>query len=201
MQKPLSVSAVILAGGHSRRMGRDKASICWQGVPMLRRVYDVAADCVESVAVLTPWIDRYREILPESCQFLQETQPGQGPLVALLQVLERVSNEWLWLLACDLPRLQAPVLQTWIDRLAELPDDVLACVPRSESGWEPLCGFYRRRVRSRLEEFVRDRSNGDVQRLSFQQWLAEIPTDAIAVDAEIAGMLHNCNRLEDLQFD
>ena len=187
-----SISAVILAGGQSRRMGQDKAILCWDGVPLLRRVYDVAADCVDSVYLLTPWGDRYREILPESCRVLPESQPGNGPLVALLQVLEPIAEEWVWLLGCDLPQLEARVIQTWIDRLPDLPESVLACVPKSEKGWEPLCGFYRKQSSLKLAEFAARGGR------SFQQWLAEIPTEAIAVEGDITAMLHNCNRPEDL---
>jgi molybdenum cofactor guanylyltransferase len=85
------LSIIILAGGRSSRMGQDKATIEIDGVPMLRRIYDVVASCqnLDSVAhiapiyVITPWAEKYRPILPLTCQFIVEQPPHQGPLINL----------------------------------------------------------------------------------------------------------------------
>lgn len=186
------LNALILAGGQSRRMGRDKALLLWEGVPMLQRVYRVAIACGVPVAVLTPWGDRYGRVLPERCQWLEETQPGSGPLVALAQGLAQLESDWIWLLACDLPQLDATILCGWIDRLADLPPSTVALVPQNPAGWEPLCGFYRREVRSPLNEFLAQGGR------SFQQWLPQIAVEPILLGEPEARMLRNCNTPEDL---
>jgi molybdenum cofactor guanylyltransferase len=186
------ISALILAGGKSTRMGRDKATIAWDGVPMLCRVYDVAIACTRSVCILTPWPDRYRDMLPPNCCWLEDSQPGDGPLVALAQGCQQLDCEWIWLLGCDLPRLQADVLQRWIEQLDRLPPDILALVPRCGDRWEPLCGFYRRSIASPLNAFV---SGGG---RSFQKWLPQLPVEPLSLSLDEVQMLHNCNRPEDI---
>lgn len=186
------ISALILAGGNSTRMGQDKASIAWDGVPLLRRVYDVAIACTPSTYVLTPWPDRYREILPPDCCWLEESQPGAGPIVALSQGCQQLDCEWIWLLGCDLPLLQADVLRHWIGQLDRLSPDILALVPQSGDRWEPLCGFYRRSIASPLNAFL-----GTGGR-SFQRWLPQIPVQPLSLSLDEVQMLHNCNRPEDL---
>jgi len=126
MNTTRSLSAIILAGGSSSRMGRDKALITLQGVPLLRQICDVALHCTHEVYVVTPWPERYQEILPEGCRVIQEVpMPGEnqnhGPLVGFAQGLAQVETDWVLLLACDLPQLKVEVLQGWVAELSKFP--------------------------------------------------------------------------------
>ncbi len=187
----VDVVALVLAGGESSRMGQDKALVLWEGVPLLQRVCQVAADCCHAVYVLTPRQESYQPIVP-NVQWITETQVGQGPLVALLQGLAQIPTAWVLVLACDLPCLQVEVLQHWATQLPQLPDYVLALVPRYANQWEPLCAFYRSSAQSSLQSFVQQGGR------SFQPWLAQNPVKSIAVDPNTAVMLRNCNTPEDL---
>ncbi len=105
---PIHVSAIILAGGKSSRMGKDKALIEVQGVPLLQRTATLMQRYAHPVYIITPWIERYQTILGANCYFLREHYPSgetEGPLVAFAQALFHVKTEWVLLLACDLPNL------------------------------------------------------------------------------------------------
>ena len=188
------IAIILLAGGQSKRMGQDKALIPWQGTPLLSRVGEAALQVSTQVYVMSPWSNRYDEILPPSIQHLQEDQPGEGPLSALAQSLRTLSSaSWVLLLACDMPQLDAQVLIQWRSQLTSLPQDCLAYVPKLEaSRWEPLCGFYRSSCLSSLELFLEQGGR------SFQKWLNNIHAIAIPVEPEQISMFHNCNRPEDL---
>lgn len=192
----LAIAALILAGGQSSRFGRDKALAKWQGTPLLARVARTARALTPQVAVLTPWPERYRPGLDETTLWLPEAQPGQGALVALAdglgQLAAQQSLDWVLALACDLPCLQGAVLRTWRDRLAALPLDQLALVPRVGDRWEPLCAFYRPAVLSHLQAFQ------DQDGRTFQRWLATLPIAALDLDPDAAAMLWNCNTAADL---
>jgi molybdenum cofactor guanylyltransferase len=193
--QPPSISAIILAGGQSSRMGRDKALLPVQGVPLLRRVYEAAQQCTPAIYVVTSWPERYQPLLPTTCQFIQElplpgaTQP-QGPLVGFAQGLAQVKTDWALLLACDLPRLQASVLQTWLDRVSTAPETAIACLPWHSQGWEPLCGFYRRSCLTSLTSYIQQGGR------SFQGWLAQHPVYKLPV--ENPQVLLNCNTPQDI---
>ena len=190
----LSLAALILAGGKSSRMGTDKALIPWDGIPLLQRVFQVASECSQFVYIITPWPERYQDILtPESSQFLIESNPGQGPLVALAQGLAEIPADWLLLLACDLPLLQVEIIQNWIERLNQLPNSVLAMVPKQADLWQPTCGFYRREALPELQKFIQQGGR------SFQTWLGQIPVQPIAVNQQSSDMLFNCNTPTDLE--
>lgn len=186
------VASVILAGGQSSRMGEDKALIPWNGVPLLQRVSEVAAQCTDEVYIVTPWPERYQAIAPQQCQWIGESNPGKGPLVALSQAWQHIDHPWILLLGCDLPQLDPTLLQHWIGQLDRISASTLAVVPRQGKNWEPLCGFYRSTLQPRLKSFIESGGN------AFQHWLSSLPVESLPVDARVAQMLHNCNTPEDL---
>jgi molybdenum cofactor guanylyltransferase len=197
----MKVAAMILAGGKSSRMGRDKATIEIEGIPLLRRIYDVVAGCRGGIAgaegkpfdridVVTPWIERYREILPLDCNFIIEQDPHRGPLVGFAQGLSQIEADWVLLLACDLPNVSTSFIQSYIDRLGDIPIQSIAYLPKADRGWEALCGFYRGNCLESLLEYI----NGGGQ--SFQGWLkGKILTELAIEDPRI---LVNCNTPADL---
>ena len=182
----LSIATLILAGGKSSRMGTDKALVNYQGKPMLQRVYQVAAECTEQVYILTPWAERYQNILPLDCNYLIETQPGKGPVNGLSEGLEQISADWILLLACDLPLLDAEIIKTWIDKLPQISTSTLALVPH-------LSGFYRKEIKTELDNFLKSGKR------SFQDLLSGVEVEALEVDEKVDLMLFNCNCPGDLK--
>jgi molybdenum cofactor guanylyltransferase len=179
-------------------MGRDKATIEIDGIPLIRRIYDVVAACrdldgvsIDRIYPIAPWATKYQHILPSICQFISEHQPHRGPLIAFSQGLAEINSTWVLLLACDLPNLSTPIVQSWIDRLPSIPPESIAYLPQHpHKGWEPLCGFYRQNCRHSLDEYI----NGGGQ--SFQGWLKmNVVTELVITDP---CCLLNCNTPEDL---
>lgn len=177
-------------------MGRDKALISFQGVPLLQRVCEVALNCTNQVYVVTPWPDRYQDILPDACRFIQEvplagaTTP-HGPLVGFAQGLAHIETDWVLLLACDLPQLQVKVLQDWATHLQQTEEDVIALLSRHPKGWEPLCGFYRCQCLPALTQFIEQGGR------SFQHWLAQHSVQELPITN--TDLLFNCNTPSDLE--
>ena len=189
----LSVAALVLAGGKSSRMGRDKALILWDVNTILQRVCQVASECCQQVYILTPWPDRYRDILLKQYQFLPESKPSNGPLVGLADGLAQINTTWVLLLACDMPLLETVIIQLWINKLYIIPKDTLALVPKQADRWEPLCAFYRKEALPELQQFIQEGGR------SFQSWFERIPVQAIPIGEREAKMLSNCNTQEDLE--
>ncbi len=196
MDTDVLFSAIVLAGGQSSRMGRDKALISLQGVPLLCQVCNVALRCTPEVYVVTPWPERYKDILPDTCHVVQEVPlPGEnqshGPLVGFAQGLAQIKTDWVLLLACDLPQLRVMVLQHWATKLQKTAEDAIALLPRHPKGWEPLCGFYRSQCLPMLTQFINEGGR------SFQSWLAQHLVQELPVSD--SQMLFNCNTPADLQ--
>ena len=71
----MKLAALILAGGRSQRMGRDKALLEIGGVPLLRRTWEVARSLTPEVKIVTPRRDRYQPYLPIDAQWIEESPP------------------------------------------------------------------------------------------------------------------------------
>lgn len=186
-----SITGIVLAGGKSSRMGSDKALLPIGGVPMLRLVCDRALSLCDRVYVVTPWQERYHQLLVEKCQFICEVQPqgeDNAPILGFAQGLAWVNTDWVLLLACDLPQLQVEVLLEWVKQLNNC--QAIALLPRHAKGWEPLCGFYRRDCLTALTDFINQGGR------SFQHWLKQHRVQEVTVP--YAQMLFNCNTPDDM---
>jgi molybdopterin-guanine dinucleotide biosynthesis protein A len=188
----LALTALILAGGQSSRMGRDKALLSFQGLSFLENICLIAQDCAVQVSVITPWPERYELIIPQCCRIIKEPLPTRGPLLAFALALTFVSTDWVLLLACDLPLLTPSIIQEWSRLLATVPENVIALVPRCGNRWEPLCAFYHRRCLASLQSYVKQGGT------SFQKWLNVSVVEELIIDN--SEILFNCNTPEDLEI-
>ena len=186
-------TAIVLAGGESSRMGKDKALLTIGNGTLLSQICHVAAKYAQKVYVVTPWIERYRDILPPKCLLVKEKLLGDArsntPSIGFVQGLQLVETEWVLLLACDLPQLSSSQVKQWSLGLATVLPTEKAFLPRSPKGWEPLCGFYRRNCLSSLKTYI---ENGG---RSFQPWLAENNVKELPVGDR--SCLFNCNTPQD----
>lgn len=175
-------AGVVLAGGQSRRMGRDKAVLDWNGAPLAQHVagvlnaagcdsvVQVGGDAATGVAVVP---DRY---------------PGQGPLGALLTAADVLDRTWLAVVACDVPLLRPVTMARLIDRAVLHPEfDVVVATTRCV---QPACAVWRR---STVETEVR--RMWDAGERSLQGALGRLAADHLAVPARD---LHNVNTPSDL---
>jgi molybdenum cofactor guanylyltransferase len=132
-----SLSAAILAGGQSRRMGRDKARLELGGQTLIERVLAAVAPLNCPAFLVARQADDYARFgLP----VVPDLFPGAGPLGGLGTALRHASAPALLLLACDLPFLTPAFLRFLAAQLGTHQ----AAVPRSPEGLQPLCAAYAR---------------------------------------------------------
>jgi molybdopterin-guanine dinucleotide biosynthesis protein A len=150
----MEITAIILAGGISRRLGRDKALEPLAGETLLRRVVRRASEAVGSDDLVIVVADegqaeRAPEDLPH--RVVVDALPGMGTLGGIYTGIEAARNEWALVVACDLPFLSGPLL----DYMVGLRDGVDAVVPVIGGRPEPTHALYSRRcipaIAERLE--------------------------------------------------
>ena len=190
------ITAIVLAGGESSRMGTDKALLPIGNNMLLSKICLIAKHCTTTVYVVTPWTRKYQDILPKECQLVQEelllNARSNTPLIGFVQGLRQVRTEWILLLACDLPNLSSFQVKQWVQNLATVLPSEVALLPRSINGWEPLCGFYRRGTLPSLEAYI------DSDGKSFQSWLKQQSIKELKISDRAS--IFNCNTPEDWQL-
>jgi molybdopterin-guanine dinucleotide biosynthesis protein A len=143
---------LVLAGGRSTRMQRDKAVLEYGGVPQLARVMELLAPLVARafVSVRPDQLqDPQRAVYPR----ITDLKPDLGPIAGIHAALT-AHPEAAWLvLACDLPFLRAPTLEYLI---ARRDARALATAFRSSTDGEPepLCAIYEPAALAALERWI-----------------------------------------------
>jgi molybdopterin-guanine dinucleotide biosynthesis protein A len=136
---PLSTEPVgiVLAGGASSRMGRDKAGLTLPGQTTGLSLPALAAQRLAEVCAEVAAADGGRGLLPGLPSL--PDGPGRGPAAGILGAAAAYPDRWLLVLACDLPRVPVPLLAELARAVAEGID---WAVPRWSGGGEPLCALY-----------------------------------------------------------
>jgi len=138
MAGSFAVGGYVLVGGESRRMGREKALLELNSVPLALRAAELLRPHVAEVTLLGP-PERFAHL---GVRVLADRSPGRGPLEALCAALVSSPYEWNLFLAGDLPFLEGKFLEALVQRA--LPGQAQAVVPRTADGWQPLCAAYHR---------------------------------------------------------
>lgn len=134
----MELLVVILAGGQSRRMGRDKAALPFGEGTMLthlvakfRPSYPVVVSVGEKGRYDTGGV-------PE----VVDRHPGQGPLAGLEAAFSATEAETIFLTGTDLPMITPALTQAMAERFS--PEAQAMVIRRRDGKTEPLCGLYRR---------------------------------------------------------
>lgn len=112
------IAGAVLCGGASRRMGRDKALMSFEGTPMVMRVADTlrSAGCDPVVAIGGD----HSALATLGLNTVADQWPGEGPCGAVLTALAHFADhDAVVIVACDLPRLSARAAKRVIDALSD----------------------------------------------------------------------------------
>jgi molybdenum cofactor guanylyltransferase len=134
----MSLSAVLLAGGKSRRMGLDKATVNFRGEPMwLRQIECLRQTGVEEILISARSDPAWR---PVGTTFVADTPPSRGPLSGLAAALAAMRGSHLLVLAVDMPLMKPFVLK----RMSENIGPGRGLLPTIAAQAEPLAAIYPR---------------------------------------------------------
>jgi len=156
-----TVSGIILAGGQSRRMGRDKALIDFQGRPIIVQAMAALRELTDDLVVVSNRSDVYGPLgAPWGAHVAADYDPPCGPLGGIAAGLQAMEAELAIVVACDMPFLEVRLLRWLIDQV----DGYDAVVPRTGDEYEPLHAVYRRTCANPI---VQRLEQGDRRVISF----------------------------------
>ena len=184
------MTVVILGGGQSRRMGRDKLRLTLGGETLLTRAVRRYSEVFPRVMVSVAGPEKFPEL---GDMRVFDVFPGAGPLAGLHAGL-LASGEDVFLTGADMP-FSSPEKALELIRLGEGYE---ACVLTDGDGrWEPLFGLYRRSLLPRAEELLRSGQRRMASLLSLAS-LREVGLRELGED-EDSPLLRNVNNPEDYE--
>lgn len=188
MTIPESVWGLVLAGGKSRRMGNDKASLTQNGETQLSIAVNLLRSHTGRVFVSTSR-EQANDPLRQRFDRIVDSHEDLGPVAGILSAMDaHPTVAWL-VLACDLPAVDDATISFLLQHASA---DTHATAYRSERDGlpEPLCALYRPSARKIINQFVLDGCHCPRKML--------INSPAQLLTQPSPGALHNINSPEDL---
>jgi molybdopterin-guanine dinucleotide biosynthesis protein A len=161
----MKISAVLLAGGESRRMGEDKATLPFRGKPLWRIQLDLLRklkprEIFVSARTKPAWQQ-------PDVQFVADDPPSRGPLSGLTATLARIQSSHLLALAIDMPFMNEAHLRMLCDQI----HPACGVLPMIGDRAEPLAAIYP--VEAHIE-FVNALSAADFSMQTLTNQLVEM---------------------------
>jgi molybdopterin-guanine dinucleotide biosynthesis protein A len=185
----MNISAVLLAGGESRRMGKDKATIFFRGRPLWQKQIDLLRVLpTEEIFVSARTDPTWR---PSGVQFVSDEPPSRGPLSGLSATLARISTDHLLALAIDMPLMTENYLRV----ICNLIEPGRGVLPMMGNRAEPLVAIY---PKSTAADFVTALSGSDFSLQSLTKRLVQAgKLSLVKVLEEEARIFRNLNSFTD----
>ena len=188
----MNISAVLLAGGESRRMGRDKATILFRGKPL----WQIQLDLLRTLNPKEIFVSARTDPVwrPADVDFVSDIPPSRGPLSGLAASLDRMCGTHLIALAVDMPLMSEKYLRHLCDKI----EPHVGVVPGIYGRAEPLAAIYPREAAT---EFQGALAGADfslqtvTRRLVESGELREMP-----ITDQEQSLFLNVNQLSDLQL-
>jgi molybdenum cofactor guanylyltransferase len=171
------VVGIILAGGHSRRMGTDKASLQFGPELLLQRIVRIVGQTASPVIVVAQQGRKLPTLSPEVI-LAHDESPDRGPLEGIAAGLRTLRNKFpeidaVFISGCDTPLL----MPAFVNRMAELLDlPYDAAVPIQNDVPQPLAGVYRPKILPVVNQLLTD------NRLSLRDLLDHLAVRFVSAD-------------------
>lgn len=144
----MAVSGIILAGGRSSRMGRDKSLLELNNETIIERTVRELKDVTDEIVIASNSNMKYG--LPGITE-VPDIYPGRGPLAGLHAGLAAVKNQYAFVISCDMPFF----IKELAIFLLTKRDSYDVVVPRVQGWLQPLCAVYSRQCLEPIEGCLR----------------------------------------------
>jgi len=183
----MQITAIILAGGKSTRMGIDKASLVFNQKTLLENAIKICRSVCHDVLISSNNPAHQRDEIPVVFDDFQNC----GPIGGLFSGLKKSNTDWNFVLSVDSPLIKPEFIQKLISEI----EDVDALVPFHKKGKEPLVALYHKNCLPEIEKRIVTGNFAiyqlfeplNVKYVESECWLQKYPS-----------LFYNINRPEDL---
>lgn len=142
---PWPMTALVLCGGKSTRMGRPKAFLPYRGTLMITHIITLVRQLFAEVLLVTNEPDLFDGM---DIDTVKDIIPHRGPLGGILSGLLIASYQKSFVIACDMPFINAQLITEMVKKGQN--SDMLVLM--HDKGIEPLVGIYSKSCAGALEE-------------------------------------------------
>jgi len=149
------ITSIVLAGGRSKRMGRDKAFLTYKNKTFLRNILETL-DKISSQIIISInkdkslYLNEIKELKNEIV-FIKDLDEYAGPLNAVVSCYPYVKSEYVFLSTCDTPILNLDLIN-FLKEEMERDKDIECIIPVVNGKYQPLNTFYRKSALKKAEE-------------------------------------------------
>ena len=187
----VSTAAAIIAGGQATRFGgRDKSRLLINGQTIISRQAAVLQPLADDLFIVASQHERFADLPWRVCA---DRFPGTGVIGAIVTALESTDADRVLTVACDMPFLEARLLQ----RLLDLAVGADGAWVRTPDGAEPLLACYRRQAAPAIRAAI---AAGRLRAAGLDEFLVmrRVDLDELRAFGDPARLLANLNCPEDL---
>ncbi len=143
------ISAVILAGGQSRRMGSNKALLPIGNITFIARIINTLQRRFSNIYISANNPEEY-EVLKRPV--IIDIFRGYGPLAGIHAALKNIPTEYAFTVSCDVPFISTDVIDTLVDAV----ESETILIADDGQRLHPLIGIYPRSVYNHLDEYLQN---------------------------------------------
>jgi molybdopterin-guanine dinucleotide biosynthesis protein A len=141
-------TAIIMAGGQSRRMGADKSLLLIDGRPMVEAIANQLRGSFSQILISANEVEKLSFL---NLPIIRDRIPGQGPLMGIASALQASENELNFVVACDIPYIDLH----YVRRMLMEADGVDVVVPTTDGKrYETLFAVYHRSILGIINEVL-----------------------------------------------
>ncbi len=131
------MTCAILAGGQSKRMGRDKVTVEINRRALINLVYDKAKEAFQDIIIIS---NNHKAIEGVEAPIVPDIIAARSPSVGIVSALLYADTPYVFILACDMPFISVEALKYMVNEVNG--EDII--IPRTKGGLEPLHAIYNR---------------------------------------------------------
>jgi molybdopterin-guanine dinucleotide biosynthesis protein A len=142
-----NITAFILSGGKSSRIGTNKSFLLLEGKPLIERLTGLL-DTIFHEVVISSNEPKIYEFLDK--KIIEDFYPGRGPLAGIHSALNSTTSERNFIISCDMPFISKEL----IVYLTDFKTDSKTLLPKVDGRIQPLCGIYSKSVLPDVENLL-----------------------------------------------
>lgn len=185
------MTGVILAGGKSTRIGKDKAFLIINGQRIIDRIIYIFRDIFDDIIIVTNNPIEYFHL---DLKLATDIIPQKGALGGIYTGLFYASSQHIFVTACDMPFIN----KGFVEYVVSKADNFDVVVPRSDDGLQPLHAVYSKRCQNHIEAAIQS-NRLKIKDIYPKSRVKEISTEEIRYFDPQQSLFFNINYPDDLE--